>query len=270
MSAKKTICAIGALMLCAGAANASVFQWDWERGDPGSYGINDNGGRFGSVSATYDSNTNVLDWSVTFTNDVTEGFTLALNNGPNPKGHAGELALIYVDASAAVDPARGGDADVMLTAYAYNGKNSNNSYRDGDGNTGGNQTPDIIMDATQRNDWVLDASVVDINGSRTISFKVDASMINDHSPMYPDPTLPPNADPKDGWFGLGFGEQLGLWMHPYRDFDAAYDQQTGAIASLGTGGEGWFDGRDFTTTPTPGAAALLGMSGLAMMRRRRA
>ena len=262
MFAKTTTCAVGALMLCAGAANASLFQWEWERGDPGQYGLNDNGGRFDSVNASFDTETNQLTWTVAFTNDVTEGFTLAVNNGPNPKGHAGELSLLYVDAS--------NPADVMITAYAYNGQNSNRSWRDGNGQVGGDQTPDIIMDATMRNDWVLSASVVDVDGARTISFTVDATDIIDHSPMYPDPDLPPSADPSEGWYGIGFEQQLGLWMHPYRTFNPTYDPQTGAITNLQASGEGWFDGRDFTTVPTPGALALLGLSGLVGVRRRRA
>ncbi len=260
MAAKEMICAIAALTVCAGAANASLFQWEWQAGDPGSYDINNNGGQFDSVDATFDTGTNQLTWSVSFTNDVTEGFTLALNNGPNPKGHAGELSLLYVDASDA--------NDVVITAYGYNGQNSIRSWRDGDATQSGDQTPDLIMNANQRADWVLSAGVVDNAGARTISFTVDVSNIVGHDPMYPNPDLPPDAE--SDWFGIGFREALGLWMHPFRDFDATYDPQSGAIASLDTSGEGWFDGKDFVTTPTPGAAALLGLSGLVGLRRRRA
>ncbi|GAB4520181.1 MAG: hypothetical protein Tsb0013_23820 [Phycisphaerales bacterium] len=262
MSAKNLICAIGALTLCAGAANASFFEWNWAPGDPGQYGINNNGGQFSGVNATFNANTNQLTWTVAFTNDVTEGFTLALNNGPNPKGHGGELALLYVDASDA--------NDVMITAYSYNGQNNNRSWRDGNGQQSGDQPADLIMNANQRNDWVLSASVTDVNGARTISFTADVTDILGHTPMYPDPDLPPSADPREGWYGIGFAEQLGLWMHPYRTFDATYDPQTGAISALSTSGEGWFDGRNFETVPTPGAVALAGLSGLAMLRRRRA
>ncbi|MEM1422592.1 MAG: hypothetical protein AAGH64_01175 [Planctomycetota bacterium] len=261
MIAKTLTCAVGALMVCAGSANATLFQWEWERGDPGQYGLNDNGGRFDSVNASFDSVSNQLTWTVAFTNDVTEGFTLAVNDGPNPKGHAGELALLYVDARDA--------NDVMVTAYAYNGRNSNNSWKDGDASQGGNQTADIILNANQRNDWVLASSVLDDNGGRTISITIDASQIIGHTPMYPDPDLPPSADPTDSWHGIGFDNALGLWMHPYRTFAPTYDPQTGAITALQTGGEGWFDGRDFTAVPTPGAFALLGLSGLVTLRRKR-
>lgn len=258
MMVKNTICAIGALMLCAGAANATMYEWEWDRGDPGNYGINDGGGQWDSVRATFDSTTKRLSWSVSFSNDVTEGFTLALNDGPNPKNHPGELALLYVDARDA--------NDMIITAYGYNGQNNNRSYRDGDASVGGDQTPDLIMNANQRAEWILSSSVEDdMGGGRTISFEVDASDIVGHTPLYPDA--------QDPWHGIGFAEQLGLWMHPYRNFDPTYDEQTGAITNLSASGEGWFDGRDFTTSilvPTPGAMALFAGAGFCTLRRRRA
>jgi len=253
MSATKTIGAIVALSVCASAATASPFLWNWERGDPGSYGLNDNGGAFESVSASFDPATNQLSWSVTFSDTITEGFTLALNNGPNPKGVAGELALLYVDASDA--------SDVMITAYGYNGKNDNKSWMDGDGDTSGNQAPDVIMDATMRSAWVNSATRSDSAGKRTIAFTVDATDVVNHTPLYPDAVEP--------WYGIGFGDALGIWMHPYRTFDATYGED-GSITNLNTSGEGWFDGVNFTTVPTPGALALGAFAGVMGVRRKRA
>jgi hypothetical protein len=247
---------IGASLGAAASANGSVYAWSWERGDPGSYGINDNGGHLQNVDAVFNTVSNDFTWSVTFSNQVTSGMTLAVNNGPNPKGHAGELALLYVDASDAANP--------LISAYAYNGKNTRTSYRDGDGNTSGNQTPDLIHGVNDQS-WVSSVALTDnSDGSRTIAFSIDASTINNHNPMYPDAT--------DPWYGIGFEEQLGLWMHPYRNFNPSYNAD-GSIDNLPAGGEGWFDGSGFDTTtvfvPTPGAAGLLALSGLLATRRRR-
>ena len=254
MNTSLTAGAIGALGLlaCAAGADAALYQWDWDRGDPGHYGLNDNGGTFESVSATFHTATREFSWSVTFSDQVTEGFTLAVNDGPNPKGHAGELALLYVDAR--------DHSNTMITAYAYNGKNSRDSFKDGDGQTSGLQPADFISEA-DRSSFIIDASVVDHDGKRTISFSLSAADVNTHSPAYP------SGD--DDWFGIGFGEQLGLWMHPYRNFDPTYGP-TGAITSLSASGGGWFDGRDFTTIPAPGAAAFGAVGLLAGLRRRRA
>lgn len=251
-----TLLAVSSICLAAQAASASIYQWDWQRGDPGSYDLNDAGGRFESVLATFDDATDRLTWSMTFTNQVTKGFTLALNNGPNPKGHAGELVLLYIDVRDHSLP--------VLTAYGYNGKNSQTSWNDGDGNAAGNQAPDVIKPAIDRDTWVNDLSVSDHAGKRTITFDIDATDLIDRTPKYPDPS----GDP---WYGIGFAEKLGLWLHPFTRFDVGYDEG-GQITGLTTGGGGWFDGSNFTTTmiPTPGALALGALGTLMTLRRRRA
>ena len=250
-------CVIGTalIMSAAGSASAAIYQWNWNRGDPGNYGLNDNGGRFESVAATFDTNTKRMNWSVTFSDAVTVGMYLAVNNGPNPKGHPGELALIYVDAR---DP-----GDVVLTAYGYNGQNSINSFNDGNGNVSGNQAPDVIKNVGERSSWVMNATRSDNAGKRTISFDIDATDINAHTPLYPDP----NGDP---WFGIGFMQKLGLWMHTFRQFDVSYGP-AGEITNINRNGEGWFDGANFNTTliPTPGAVVLAGLALIGTSRRRR-
>lgn len=242
--------------LCGVASNsdASIYQWDWVRGMSGDYGLNDTGGRFESVHATFDSTSKELLWSVTFSNTITQGFTLALNNGPNPKGHAGELALLYVDARAA--------NNVRVTAYGYNGQNATNSWRDGNAAVSGDQKPDVIKNDAQRGTWLMDSGVVDVGGKRTISIRVDASDLVGHDPLYPDAV--------DPWKGIGFDTGLGLWMHAFRTFAPTYNNN-GEISALQLGSEGWFDGKNFTTrtVPAPGAAALVGLAAVGGLRRRR-
>ena len=242
----------GAAGLLTASANAALYQWDWNVGDPGSYGVNNNGGTFESIHSEYDSVSKHFTWSVTFSDQVTKGFTLAVNNGPNPKNTPGQLALLYINAT--------NQADVRLTAYGYNGLNANTSWKDGDGTVAGDQTPDLIRDHNDPG-WIISTAASDAAGKRTISFTIDATSINAHNPMYPDPD-------NDPWLGMQYDELLGVWMHPYRKFDTTY-YSSGKIKSFNPSGEGWFDGTNFETIPTPGAATLLGAGLIGSVRRRK-
>lgn len=251
---KITKLALIAAAACAASAQADVYQWDWSAEADGVVGLNMNGGEFQSIHAEFNSVTNNFLWSVTFADQITDGYTLAVNDGPNPKGHAGELALIYFDAS---------NTDVRVTGYAYNGVNSMNSFSDGSG-ASGVQSPDMIFasSTTENASFISTASVVDnADGTRVMTLEMDASMINGHSPQYPGPEGPSE------WTGIGFGDFLGLWMHPLTNLSTTYDQD-GLLTSW-SGQQGWFDSKDLPTVPTPGAFALLGMSGLVAGRRRR-
>jgi len=236
----------------------TVHYWNWVEGQNS---VNDNGGDFKSISASFNADTNELIWSATFgdapNGRKTDGMTLVLNNGPNPKGHAGELAVFYFDADDENNP--------ILTAYAYNGQNSTNSYRDGNGAVGGNQTPDFIG-SSQAGDtsWVLGLDVVDhANGLRTLTMHIDATIIRDHSPMYPGNTP---------WYGTGFDTKLGLWFHTFTGSDFDYNHK-GKIWDFDYKSQGWFDGSNFDTTmiplPAPVYIGAAGLVGLVIAQRRR-
>lgn len=250
---KKMTMLLGATAVAAlaGSAAASTYSFDFTPGDPGTYGINNNGGQFERVQSTYNSVSNQLTFSVTFSNQVTKGFTLAINNGANPKGHGGEMALFYFDANNLGSP--------KLTTYNYNGQNNISSYYDGDGNAAGNQSPELIVSDAARSGSV---SAQDVGTKRILSFTIDASSIMGHTPGYGNA-----AD----WTGAQFSEAMGIWMHPFRSFNPSYDAN-GMITGLSKGGEGWFDGTMLETTliPLPGAAGMagVGLFGLGMRRRR--
>lgn len=247
-------------LMCAGTAvsgaSADIYQWDWSASVDGTSGLNMNGGEFQSIHAQYDSQTDRFLWEVTFADQITDGFTLAVNDGPNPKGHAGELALLYFDAT---------DTDVRVTGYAYNGQNSFNTYFDGSA-ASGVQAPDMIFggDALGTNaSLIMQASMQDIGSTRVMTLEMDASMINAHNPVYPGPEGPGE------WTGMQFDELIGLWMHPMTGMNTSYGQD-GSLEELSYNRQGWFDGNNFTTTtiPAPGALALLGLSGVVVGRRR--
>lgn len=263
-TAARLIAAAGVLCLGAASSRADVFGFSYIAPQPGIT-PNNTGGAFHSIFATYDTGSRALTWQVNFSDRVTRGYWLVINNGPNPKTHAGELGIFYFDANAAFD-ANPSTNTLSLTAYGYNGENANNSWQDGNGSAAGTPAGDLIKSANDTG-WIqsIFASDVLLPGGipgRQLSFTVDATDIVNHSPMYPDMV--------DPWFGTGFGDTLGLWFHPARTFNVGYGAD-GRITSLGTSNVGYIDASNLLTTriPAPGAAALAGLGGLLLARRRR-
>jgi hypothetical protein len=255
------LAASAALSLCAGVASASYYRWDWTPGSPnGSYGVSNAGGTFSSMSAEFDPTSHRLRYEVNFSNQITTGFWLALSPGENPKGHPGELAIVYFDASNAFGPAVGGLPKASV--YGYNGNNGNESYKDGT-TLSGTQTPDRIVSSSSA---LLASSTLiaqNIGSGRRFVIEFDATDVQTHAPLYPDAV--------DPWTGLAFGSKLGIWMHPVTNLTTTYNA-SGYLTNFGYSNQGWIDGSDFRTTliPTPGALALLGVGGLMAGRRRRA
>lgn len=245
----KFACAAGAIAALSGAAGAQTFIWEWAPGDTPA--ANNNGGIIDRVYTSYNANTEVLTWEVEFADQVAQGFTLALNDGPNPKGDAGELALLYFDAT--------NMNDVKISVYGYNGQNNQSSYKDGSP-LSGTQTPDrISTNALGLESAFLSASAVDSGAGRTFSFSLDASGINSYSP------LNPGSEP---WGGIHFGELIGFWFHPVKNLTTSYNAE--GFLTDWRGQQGWLDGANRPTVPTPAAAGVLGLAGLAAARRRRA
>lgn len=246
-------------MSFASVASAGTYTWNWHVGDVGTSGMNNNGGAIESIFASFDTTTKQLTWNTTFSNQLARGYTLAVNKGPNPKGHAGELALMYFDAESLSNP--------KLSVYAYNGKNLQNSWKDGNGNVGGDQTPDLIKGKNDTS-YIVNIEAKNVGAKRQFNLTIDTTAINAHTPMYPSG----NND----WTGAQWAEKLGLWFHPVKGLDAGYNSN-GALKKWDITGQGWLDMAGCDTDhmqtiplPTAGAmasAALLGMFGV---RRRRA
>jgi len=248
------IASVVALAGAASASSATLYAWTWNAGDAGDYGVNDAAGTFESMSTSYDDASGVWTWDVTFSDQVTDGYTLAVSPGENPKGTPGELALIYFDNTAGGSPA--------VTVYGYNGQNSQLSWADGSPDAG-IQAPDKIASTLGLGaGTILDASVVDAGGKRTFSLALDAAALDAHSPQWPGPGG--DAD----WTGVGYGDEIGMWLHPVSWLHSDYASD-GFLNDWSAETEGWFDGRRFGTVPTPGTAALMGLGGLVAARRRR-
>ncbi|MBY0313778.1 MAG: hypothetical protein K2W85_17070 [Phycisphaerales bacterium] len=261
------ICAAaGAIALAASSsAFATVWSYNWQNGQPGGPTANHAAGLVDSFSTSFDDVTKRLTFSVTFGavpgnpggGLQTNGFWLAINDGPNPKTHPGEMAIFYFDARNLANP--------RMTVYGYNGQNGPNSWQDGNPVAGGNQIGDLIHGV---NDEAYKLSALGAGDTmtpggerRTMSFDIDATAIINHVPLYPDAV--------DPWHGTGFRDKLGIWFHPVRGMSTTYNETSGRITAYSTGTQGWVDASFLNTVPTPGSAALLGLGGLLAARRRR-
>jgi MYXO-CTERM domain-containing protein len=255
-----------AALATTGAAHATLFTWNFTAGQPqppGHYVQSDAGGAIKAITSTFDDVSRQLTFSVDFSDRITDGFYMGLNNGPLPNSRPGQIGLVYFDAGDVFD----GDAgqNIFMTAYGYNGANDGTTWRDGDGATAGDQAPDLIRGINDTS-WINSLTAADVvlmggvNGRR-FTFSIDAGPIISHTPLYPDAGSP--------WYGIGFDTLLGIWFHPFDTFDVTYNAQ-GGIATWNWGPQGWLDGDHFEV-PSPGTAGLvlIGAAVLAGRRRRR-
>ena len=188
---------------------------------PGS----DKGGDIKNVTTTFNEDTGEFTFQLVVDDPygrINEGFTVALNNGPNPKGHGGELALFYFDAS---------NGAPVVSVYAYNGMNTQTSWKDGDA-ASGIQTPDkIATSLAADNPFTSITSTIDANGNHVYSFTMDATGVNNFNPTYGNA-----AD----WTGMAFDDALGIWLHPVADVVTSYDAD-GYLTQWDACAQGWYD-----------------------------
>lgn len=243
------------LFVCVCAAFASATEWTLDvNPEADNLGYSDNAGVITNITSTFNTVTEQFTFYSTFdvsgSNAKPDGFWLAMNYGPNPKGLAGELALFYVDGFASGGPA--------VTAYAYNGKNSDTSWKDGDGNLAGNQAADKILSSKASPAAFDDITFETVGDVRTIGFSLDATIINSHSPAYPE---------AGGWTGVGFEDKVGIWFHPVDDLSTSYASD-GFFDDWHAGKNGYFDKTNLEAVPEPATMAIL--AGLAFLRRKKA
>lgn len=214
---------------------------------------NASAGRTGHVHATYHPSSKRLTWEAIFKPEngmLPSGYTLAINNGPNPNGMPGQLALFYLDCSGT-----GPIAGPILTVYGYNGQNNPNSFKDGDGNPANDPNADRIASSLiGGGSWVNSLTCRDnMDGTRTLGFDIDATMICQHVPMYPDPSMNP-------WTGAQFDLNLGFWLHPFKLTNTDYSLK-GYLTAWERSHSGWVDvanerARLVRCEPTEGACCL--------------
>jgi choice-of-anchor A domain-containing protein len=202
-------------------------------------------GTLKTTSADYDPVAQELSFSATIQHtgpsNKANGFWMAINDGPNPKGNA-ELALFYFDASNPANP--------QLLVYAYNGENADTSFFDGS-SAAGTQAPDQIASSLIDPSFIRAISVNDNGTQITMSFTVDVAGINAHYPLYSA------AWP---WSGAQFDDQLGLWFHWVSGMSTSY--AGGWLTNWSYAYQGWSDLTGQPTTGTDICAPVCGNDGI--------
>ena len=205
--------AAAACVGAAGSASATIYTYD----DPhGLY----SGGQIltENFSSTYDAANQRFSMTTTVNGSISrstaDGFWIVLSDGPNPKNHVNEYAILYGDA-----------VNNRITAYVYDGVNSANSYKD---------PHRYITSFSGKLDYT------DLGGGRsTFSISdLDVSGINGFL-----------ADP--AWDGVAFGDEIGIWFHPAMMESLKYSGAQLTEYRFHT--QGWYDLANRPTNSQPGS-----------------
>jgi len=189
-----------------GGFGGSKYSWAWSPGQPQVW-LSNSAGIWEAVSGTFDPSTRRLTWEVTFANQVTEGMTFVINNGPMPDQISAVWAMLYLDGNNPANP--------ILTVYSYNGRPDRSSWYDGDPQTPGNQGGDLVASSLLDSSWIHGLSITDAGGKRTFRMDIDATPIINHVPMWPNVDGIP-------WEGIGFDGGIGMWLGAYIDLFTSY------------------------------------------------
>lgn len=182
-----------------------------------------------NVTTSYNEDTHELTMSVVI-EDGANGFSVAINDGGNPKGHSGEMAMFYYDASG---------TEPVVSVFAYNGIGLN-GYQDGSSQAG-IQAPDKIATSIGADSPFTSVNFIkDANGNTIMSFSVDATDIVNHVPNYPTAAE---------WTGASFSDNVGLWLHPVSGLETSYDAE-GYVTEWGFQGRSYYDSSNSSTTTT--------------------
>ena len=144
-----------------------------------------------------------------------------MNNGRNPRdvGISGYVAIVYVDLRDL--------KDVKLVVYGYSGENGPDSWKHG--STQRNGIPDPIISSYYNSSWVTKRSAVVNDGKLLVDLVFDATEIIKHVPG------PAFATPGVKWYGIGFDEKIGLWLHTFTNSEAVYNTSGETIDSIPPG-----------------------------------
>lgn len=255
---QRNLILIAAALVSTSALAQTQYNVSWQRGvDANPEGLNDSAGRFEHMQGSFNRATNTFSFYGSFSANqgvTPDGFWLVVSPGPNPKGHESELAIFYLDASA-------GKKEVY--AYAYNGVNGNNSFKDGSA-AGGTQAPDKIYSSKADPSRMFDITSVynAQTNTKTLGFSMDASVIQNHVPKYGTPQQ------KSDWTGAAFGENIGIWWHPVSGLSTS--TSSNYLSKFDYCEQGWFDGKDMPTNPVPEPTTMIALgAGLVASLRRR-
>ena len=207
----------------ATAAQATLYTFE----DSNPSGGGPLGDVWENISGSYDDSTEVFSWETTFNNPNIDGFWLVVSDGPNPKGHSNQLAIMYGDLE-----------NEFLSVYVYNGANSNASYA---------TTP-----------WI-NTYGLNYDGS-TVSFSFDASYVNSFS-AHPEWEGIQFGPEKIGvWF------HASVWNGDGPNADAFVYNDDEQIENYRISSQAWYDKKDLpvTTVPEPAPLATLAL-GLLML-----
>ncbi|MEZ5162916.1 MAG: PEP-CTERM sorting domain-containing protein [Fimbriimonadaceae bacterium] len=246
---------VSMVAVLAAGAQATTWNFDWAPGDGGA--TNSSAGALQTVTSTFNDVTNQFTFEFTigpkYGSSKVDGFYLAMNDGPNPKGKPGELAILYFDVKSATD--------LRLTAYGYNGKSSGayDSWRDGS-TAWGTQSPDKIKSSITDSSWVNNMFFTqNADGSRTMGIDIDATAINMHTPKYPS-----NGVDYDG---IGFDENVGIWFGALKNMKTGYNSH-GFLNCMDFDKVTYLDGTNLEAVPEPGTMLVLAGLGAIAARRR--
>jgi len=149
-------------------------------------------GQVTATDATYDTVTEQFTYEarVLKNGSYTANFLEAiLSSGGVPS--YGMSPVFYMD---------GSGAEPVLTIYAYRGASIFTDWQYG---TPGGGAPDQILSSLDDDSFINSFSITDDGTAVTFSLDMDASGLNDHSPLHPHPSY--------GWNGAAFDGTIGIW-----------------------------------------------------------
>lgn len=223
----------------ASQASATTFKFDWEKADGGNLGISKVTGRgqgiginhgvgdYETVNTSYNDKTGEFKFAASFTTrdgNPIDGGWVVISDGPNPKQHDKEYAIMYIDG-----------VNERVTAYAYNGQNNSTSYRQND----------------FLGSWDLEYD--EGNGESSFSFAFDATEINARQDIDSGWKGLAFSDQVGLWFHAGRDTNV--------TYSTAVDEETGdetvtGINSFSSNAK-WYDSGALDTESVPEPTSLL-------------